>query len=185
MGSMFSRRIAAWLAFLIGLLLMFLGSAFLLGSLAGTSKFSVLLAFLFVIAGIFLALVAIKMNKRSTYLFFASFFLMAGFFLFLSALNIIPRDIFYKAWPLISIFSGLALVPAGWRRYGTFRSRYMAPALVFVVLGCALLVFSFDVVDFSFKQFILNWWPLLIALAGLLLVLISLGTKNSTGDQDQ
>jgi hypothetical protein len=185
MGSMFSRRIAAWIAFLIGLLLMFLGSAFLLGSLAGTSKFSVLLAFFFVIAGILLAVFAIKMNKRSTYLFFASFFLMSGFFLFLSALNVIPREIFYKAWPLISVFSGLALVPAGWRRYGAFRSRFMAPALVFVILGCALLIFSFGIVDFSFKQFILNWWPLLIALTGLLLLLISLGVKNSTGDQDK
>ncbi|AEF82940.1 LiaI-LiaF-like domain-containing protein [Leadbettera azotonutricia] len=185
MASMFSRRIAAWLSFFIGLLLMFLGSAFLLGSLAGTSKFSVLLAFLVVIAGILLAMFAIKMNKSSIYLFFAAFFLMAGFFLFLSALNVIPRDIFYKTWPLISVFSGLALVPAGWRRYGTFRSRFMAPALVFVILGCALLAFSFDIVGFSFKQFILNWWPLLIAFAGLLLVLISLGARNSAGDQDR
>jgi hypothetical protein len=35
------------------------------------------------------------------------------------------------------------------------------------------------VVSFSFAQFILNWWPLLIVLAGMLLTLISLGTKNN------
>jgi hypothetical protein len=183
MGSLFSRRIAAWFVFIIGLLLMFLGSAFLLGSLAGTSKFSVLLAFFFVIAGILCAVLAIRLNKRSIYLFFAAFFLMSGFFLFLSALGIIPQSVFYKAWPLISVFSGLALLPAGWRSYGAFRSRYIVPSAAFVILGSVLLVFSFDIVDFSFKQFILNWWPLLIALAGLLLVLISLGTKNSAEDQ--
>jgi hypothetical protein len=37
-------------------------------------------------------------------------------------------------------------------------------------------------VSFSFKQFMLNWWPLLLVLAGLILVLISLGTKGKTED---
>ncbi|MDR2619414.1 MAG: hypothetical protein LBC62_11145 [Treponema sp.] len=185
MISMFSRRIAAWFVFIAGLLLMFLGSAFLLGSLAGTSGISVFLAFFFVIAGILCAVLAVKLNKRSTYLFFAAFFLMDGFFLFLSALGIIPRAFFYRAWPLISVFSGLALLPAGWRRYGAFRSRYIVPSIAFLILGCVLLVFSFDVVDFSFRQFILDWWPVLIAFSGLLLVLFSLGTKNNPGDQGQ
>jgi hypothetical protein len=183
MRSLFSRRTAAWFVFIIGLLLMFLGSAFLLGFLAGTSRFSVLLAFLFVIAGILCAVLAVRLKKQSTYLFFAAFFLMAGFFFFFSALGVIPRPVFYRSWPLISVFSGLALLPAGWRRYGVFRSRYIVPSIAFVILGLTLLVFSFDIVDFSFKQFILNWWPLLIAFTGLFLVLISLGSKHNTEDQ--
>lgn len=183
MASFFSRRVAAWFVFFIGLLLMLLGSAFLLGSLAGISKVSVLLAFFFVILGILCAVLAIRLNKRATYLFFAAFFLMAGFFLFLSAMGIIPRDIFYQAWPLIVVFCGLALLPAGWRSYGAFRSRFIVPSAAFVVLGCVLLIFSFDIVTFSFKQFILNWWPLLLVLAGLLLILISIGAKNNSGDQ--
>jgi hypothetical protein len=185
MASAFFRRVAAWFVFFIGLVLMLLGSAFLLGSLAGISHFSVLLAFFFVVVGILCAVLAVKLNKRSTYLFFAAFFLMAGFFLFLSAMGVIPRDFFYQSWPLIVVFTGLALVPAGWRRYGAFRSRFIVPSIAFVVLGCLLLVFSFDIVTFSFKQFILNWWPLLLVLAGLLLILISIGAKNGSGDQER
>jgi hypothetical protein len=176
-----ARRVTARIVFIIGLFLMLLGSCFLLGSLAEASQLSVLTAFFFVIAGCLCAVFAIKLNKRVIYLFFAAFFMLVGFFLFLTALGIIPVTI-TKAWPLISVFSGLALIPSGWRYYGTFRSRYMVPSVAFVILGCVLLVFSFDVVPFSFSQFILHWWPFLVALAGILLVLLSLGARNNAGD---
>lgn len=161
---------------------MVLGLTFLLGSLTGNSRFSVFLAFLFVIAGSFFAILAIKLNKQASYLFFAAFFLMVGFFVFLSALGIIPRSFFFRAWPLISVFSGLALLPAGWRYYGAFHSKFVVPSCFFVVLGLVLLIFSFKIVNFSFKYFILNWWPLLIVIIGIILVLVSLSARN--GDQD-
>ncbi|WP_010255725.1 LiaI-LiaF-like domain-containing protein [Treponema primitia] len=174
------RKITARIAFIIGLLLMFFGSAFLLGTLEGTTRFSVLRAFFFVIIGALCAFFAIKLNKRSVYLFFATFFLLIGFFLFLSALRIIPFS-FSQGWPLLSIFAGLALLPAGWHRFGAIRTRYVVPAVVFVLLGCILMVFSFRLAPFSFKHFVISWWPLLVVLIGLILVLISLGTKNNSG----
>jgi hypothetical protein len=178
MVSLARRRSVARLIFIMGLLLMFLGSAFLLGNVAGTSRISVLAAFFFVILGSGCAVLAIKLNKRSLYLFFATFFMLVGFFLFLSALKIIPVA-FAKAWPLISVFSGLALFPAGWHKYGALRSRYGVPSIAFVILGSVLLIFSFNLVPFSFSQFMLRWWPLLVVLTGLMLVLISLGTKHN------
>jgi hypothetical protein len=168
----------ARLSFIIGLLLMVLGAVFLLGSLVGSSRVSVLVAFLFVLFGALCAFFAIKLNKRSTYLFAAAFFLMAGIFLFLQAIKIIPLS-FSQAWPLLSVFSGLALLPAGWRRYSGFSSRFFVPSCAFVILGCVMLVFSFDMVPFSFSHFILEWWPLLFVFCGLILILISLGTKSS------
>jgi hypothetical protein len=178
------RSIMAKFVFIAGLLLMVVGVTFLLGSLNNVSKKYVLLAFLFVIIGASIAIFAIKLNKRALYLFFAGFFILVGFFLFLSALNIFPFP-FSKAWPLISVFSGLALIPAGWRKYGVLRSNFIVPSLAFIVLGTVLLVFSFHIVPFNFKQFILNWWPMLIVLTGLLLVLLTLGTKNSKEDIKQ
>jgi hypothetical protein len=104
--------------------------------------------------------------------------MLVGFFLFLFALQIIPVA-FAEAWPLISVFSGLALFPAGWHRYGALQSRYVVPSIAFVILGSVLLVFSFNLVPFSFSQFMMRWWPLLVVLTGLMLVLISLGTKRN------
>jgi hypothetical protein len=171
-----TRRTAARLIFIIGLFLMFLGCAFLLGSLVEISRAVILISFFFVIAGVGCAVLAIKLNWRSLYLFFAAFFLQVGLFIFLSALHIIPAVI-SQAWPLFSVFSGIALFPAGWRRYGALRVKYVVPSIAFVILGSALLVFSFDLVSFSLSQFVRNWWPLLIVLGGLILILVSLGTK--------
>ena len=181
------RRIAARLVFIIGLSLMILGVVFLFASLEGSPRAGssregsyrlfVFLSFLLVITGAFLAVFAIRLNKSATYLFFASFFLMAGIFLFLSALKIVPLP-FSKAWPLLSIFSGLALLPVGWRRCGGFRKRYIVSSCAFVILGCMLLIFSLKIVPFSFRSFIQAWWPLLFLLAGLTLILISISAKG-------
>jgi hypothetical protein len=170
------RKGTARLVFIIGLLLMFFGTAFLLGSLTGASHVSVLVSFLFVILGCLFALLATGLNKRSVYLFFATFFLLTGIFLFLFSLKVLPVS-FSQAWPLFSVFSGLALFPAGWCRFGGIHPVYVVPSIVFVVLGSVLLIFSLDLVSFSFRQFMLNWWPLLVVLAGLILILVSLGTK--------
>lgn len=164
---------------------MILGSAFLLSSLVETSRLFILIAVFFIVLGLGCAALAIKLNKRSLYLFFAFFFMQVGFFLFLSALSFFPFS-FAQAWPLLSVFSGIALFPVGWRRYGGFRSRYVVPSGAFVVLGSVLMIFSLDLVPFSFAQFMKNWWPLLVVAAGFTLVCISFGTNNNagnTGDQ--
>jgi hypothetical protein len=179
MGGLTTRRKAvARLAFFAGLFLMFLGSAFLLGTLQGITRFSIMRAFFFIIIGAICAILAVKLNKRSLYLFLAAFFLLVGFFLFLSSLHILPFT-FSQSWPLLSVFAGLALFPAGWHRFGAIRTRFVVPSVAFVFLGCFLMVFSFRVVPFSFKHFVIQWWPLLVALLGLILVLLALGTKNN------
>jgi hypothetical protein len=157
---------------------MFLGSGFLLGSLAAISQTFILVSFFFVILGVGCAVLAIKLNKRSLYLFFAALFLLIGLYLFLSTMHIIPLP-FSRAWPLLSVFSGLALFPTGWHRHGTIRARYLVSSSAFIVLGCVLMVFSLELVSFSLAQFVENWWPLLVVLAGLILVLVSLSTKQA------
>jgi hypothetical protein len=184
MRRFFVPRTAAGLIFIIGLLSMFFGSAFLLASVREKSSVPVLVSFLFVIIGVGCAVLAIKLHKRSLYLFFAALFLQIGLFLFLKALDIIQVSL-TRVWPLISVFSGIALFPSGWHHYGAIRSRYLVPSIAFVILGSVMMVFSLDLVDFSFAQFIKDWWPLLIVLAGLMLVLISLGTKDNARDVKQ
>ena len=177
MWTVFTRKFTARFVFIIGLFLMILGVSFLLGSLEGASLITVFLGFLLVVLGAACAGFAILLNKQSLYLFFASFLTMSGIFLLMSALGIISLP-FSKAWPLLSVFSGLALLPVGWRRHGGFSTRYFVSSCSFIALGSVLLVFSLKVVPFSFRQFILAWWPLLFVLGGLTLVLITLGNRN-------
>jgi hypothetical protein len=162
---------------------MLLGVAFLLGTLTGISRFSILLSFSVMVLGSMSATLAIKLHRmtlrRSLHLFFATFFILVGFFLFLSALNIFPVP-FSQAWPMLSVISGISLFPMGWQHYRSFRYRYIVPSIAFIMLGCVLLIFSLEIVPFSLTQFVRAWWPLLVALAGLILVLISIGTRNNT-----
>ena len=178
MMSRFIRKFTANLVFFTGLFLMVLGISFLLGVLEEASRISVFVAFFLVVAGAVCAMFAIKLNKQPSYLFFASLFMMTGLFLFLSALGIITMPI-PRSWPLLSVFSGLALLPMGWRRYGVLRKRYIVSSCAFVILGCVLLIFSLQVVPFSFRRFIHDWWPMILLFGGLTLVLISLGSRKS------
>ncbi|GHU51199.1 hypothetical protein FACS1894200_11180 [Spirochaetia bacterium] len=180
MSYYFSRKFTARMLFIFGLLLMLAGSTFLLGTIPGTSRISVLVSFISVVAGVICAVFAIRLNMRSLYLFFAGFFLMVGFFLFLSALSVFPMP-FTQAWPLLSIFSGMALLPAGLHKHGAFRSRFVVPSIGFVVLGSILFVFSLRVVPVSLRQFVKEWGPLLGVASGIVLVLISLAVITICG----
>jgi hypothetical protein len=179
-----TRKSAARLVFIIGLLSMLLGVAFLIGSLMEISQTMVLVSFLLVLLGICCTVFAISFNRRSSYLFYAGLFFQSGLFLFLDTMHIIPID-FYRTWPLLSVFAGIAFLPAGWRRYGAFRANYIVISAAFIVLGSVLLVFSLHLVDFSLAQFIRNWWPLLLLLSGLTLTLIALGTRLPLDNRKQ
>jgi hypothetical protein len=164
------------LVFFSGILFMVLGSAILISARTGAAHLPVIASFLLIFAGILCAVLAIKLNRRSLYLFFAAFFTLTGLFLFLWLEGLIPLP-FSRCWPFIAIFSGLSLIPAGVHKYKKPKTVYIIPGAAFLVLGCTLLVFSFRLAPFSFKQFILNWWHLLLLLAGFLLVLLSLCGK--------
>ena len=180
MPRLANRRSSARLIFIIGLILIFLGSTFLIGSPPGISLVLVQVSFLLIAVGIACAVVALRINRRSLYLFFAALFLQAGLFFFLSAIDVMPWG-FTRAWPLLSVFAGVALLPAGWHRYGAIRANYVVLAAAFIILGSILMVFSLNMVGFSFSQFVIEWWPLLVALAGLVLILAALSSKITGG----
>jgi len=169
-------RGAARLSFIIGLFLMFLGSSFLIGSPPEIPRAMVHVSFVLLAAGAGFAVLALRISRRPLYLFFAALFLQVGLFLFLTAIGVVPIR-FSGAWPLLSIFAGVALLPAGWHRYGTVRPSYVVLAAAFIVLGSLLLVFSLNMVGFSFAQFVLEWWPLLILAAGLVMILAALSSR--------
>jgi hypothetical protein len=174
----FSRRFTAKIVFFAGILLMTIGSIFLLGSREDVSKLNVFISFFFVLAGISLGVFAIILNKRSIYLFFSALFLQVGIFLFLFAMQIITLD-FFKTWPLLAIFCGLALIPTSRRHYGRFRLAYIVPSISLIIIGAGLLVFSFGLLDFSLAQFVYKWWPVFLFISGLILLLLSLANKKS------
>jgi uncharacterized membrane protein HdeD (DUF308 family) len=178
MRLIFSRRTIARLFFIIGVFFMFFGYIFLPGSMNNISGIPVFISIIFIILGIMCAFFAVKLKKNSLYMFFVAFSLQVGIFLLFSGFHLLPFT-FSNAWPLLSIFAGIALIPAGWYRYSGILVRYIVPALSFIILCLLLFAVSFDLVSFSLQQFFKDWWPLIIGLGGLILILVSLGTRNA------
>ncbi|MCL2600102.1 MAG: hypothetical protein FWD88_02860 [Treponema sp.] len=172
-----NRRYVARLVFIIGLIFMFLGSTFLTGgSPMGISQASVHVSFLLVVLGVGCAFAAFRLNRCSLYLFSVALFFQAGLFFLLCGIGVLPLEL-QRIWPLLSVFAGVAILPTGWYRYRAIRVNYVVLAAAFVILGSVLMIFSLEVVAFPFSQFVLDWWPLLVVLAALALLLAALGSR--------
>lgn len=171
------RKLAAELSFILAFFLMLFGSFLLIGTMAGAPRIAVLPASLSLLLGSLFAMFAIKLYRRSLYLFLSAFFLQVGILLLLVSLHAVPASI-SRLWPFISLFAGTSLLPPGWHRYSGPSSKYLVPSIAFVIIGSVLLVFSLKVVSFSFKKFFLDWWPLFLLIAGLILTLISISPRD-------
>jgi len=155
-----------------------LGGGISLVPAGGGSRLAAFFASFCVASGVLLSLIAVRLRRRARYLFIASFLIMTGLLLLSIAGGLVPYS-FFKLWPLLSVFAGLSLLPAGYQRYSGFSARYVVPAISFVSLGGLFLFFSFDLYPFSFVRFFLDWWPLLLVLAGICLLLVSVGARSS------
>jgi len=132
--------------------------------------------FVLIIFGIGCAILAVKLHRRSLCLFLAVLFLQTGLFFFLNAIYVIRMG-FPQAWCLLPIFTGTALLPAGWRRYGVFRATYIVLSTAFAILGAVMMFFALHLVSFSLAQFARDWWVLLVLLTGLTRILIFLSDR--------
>jgi len=175
------RRLAAELAFIFGLSLMLLGSVLLVATLAGLPRLAILPASLSIVIGAGFAVLAIKLSRRSFYVFLSVFFCQTGLLLLLVAMKVVPGSL-ANLWPFASVFAGFSLLPAGWTRELGFNGKFIIPALAFLLLGIVLLFFSLGMASVSFKSFILAWWPVLLVVAGLVLTLVSFNPPQRVGD---
>ncbi len=162
----------------VGIFSTILGGGVSLVSAGSGSRVVAFFASFCVASGVLLALIAIKLHRRSRYVFVASFVIMTGSLLLLIEGGAIPYR-FPTLWPLLSIFAGLSLIPAGCHRFACVRVSFLVPAVGFVVLGALFLLFSFHVYPFSFARFIIDWWPFLLGLAGICLLLVAVSARSS------
>jgi len=175
-------KILAQSVLLIGILSTILGGGVLFSSASGASRLAAVPASLCLASGVLLIFIVVKLHRRSRYFFLASFLILTGLLMLCIVSGLVPYSLF-RLWPLLTVFVGLSLIPAGLHRYGGFRARFVVPTLAFIVLGTLFLFFSFKFVPFSFSRFLLDWWPLLLALAGVLLLLVSLSAQKSDSEE--
>uniref|UniRef100_UPI00388F5BA0 hypothetical protein n=1 Tax=Treponema sp. TaxID=166 RepID=UPI00388F5BA0 len=95
---------------------------------------------------------------------------------FMSA-NIFPLEIRHL-WPIMVLFSGICLVLTCFFKHRKIRGVYFFPAILIELLGGVFLLFSLNVVKTSLSHFAAKWGPLVLILAGVVLVAVFFWQRN-------
>lgn len=99
------------------------------------------------------------------------FTLQMGFLFLLIDLHVIPYTM-RQTWPILVCAAGISLVPAGLYKLRRMKSIYLFPAILLILLGIFFSLFSFHVLQVPLSSFMHQWWPLLILITGVILVVL-------------
>lgn len=109
--------------------------------------------------------------KKTGFFFTAVLFLLIGFLFLLIDLQAIPYT-FIQMWPIILIFSALSLFITNFYKQTRIIKHFLVPSILVLLLGIFFLLFSLDIFKFTFSEFVVDWGPLCIIIAGMILVLL-------------
>lgn len=99
------------------------------------------------------------------------FTLQMGFLFLLTDLHVIPFTM-RQTWPILVSAAGISLVPAGLYKLKRMKSIYLFPAILLILLGVFFSLFSFRILNVSLSLFMHQWWPILIVITGVILVVL-------------
>ena len=122
------------------------------------------------LAGAFLLYRAFFRKGRPSALFLGLLFTLSGLFILL--LNNLPSDGpgIKELWPIFMGIVGVSLIPYGARYRRTVRVTLVVPGIILLVLMGVFLLFSLQIVKQSFSEFVIGWWPMVLVVMGLCLV---------------
>lgn len=111
------------------------------------------------------------LRKRSLYI--ALGFMLVFDSIFFALLNIELLHLNLKElWPVIVINAGLAFLVSDLFIYKKIRAVFLFPSVALFVLGIIFLLFSLHVFHISFAKFISVFWPIVLFVLGILLILV-------------
>lgn len=75
-----------------------------------------------------------------------------------------------KLWPIMMISFGLTLIPCEHFKLKKLKVFYVVPSIGLTFLGLVFLLFAYDIITISFFEFVSLYWPVLLVLAGIVLI---------------
>jgi hypothetical protein len=178
------KRSAAKFSLFSGVLAILVSGMLLFSSYPLRWWMAVPVAILPIFQGASLLFIALKLHRKARYVFMAAFLVQSGFLFLIKGLGLLPYTIL-QVWPLFAIFSSLALLPTSFLHYGRLTVRYLVPSIGFFVMGLLFLLFSMHVLQHSFRDFFILWWPLALVLSLVSLVLVSFCSKQGKMDSSR
>lgn len=155
----------------LGTLFVVVGGALLLrtsGKLSGVLPFWPVLLLVF---GLYLLYRVYILGGSESLVFLGIFSAQAGAFLLLLNAEVMGSLYYRNLWPFFMLFAGVALLIYGLKRKGARRVRYLIPALSIILLSFIFLLFSMGFIQVSLKTILVHFWPLILVLCGVFLIL--------------
>lgn len=109
--------------------------------------------------------------KKTAFFFLGLLFQLIGFLFILIDLELISYA-FSQLWPVVLIFAGFCLFVTNFYKQSRILKQFLVPAVLLFCLGLVFLLFSLHLFNFTFSQFVVEWWPLFIVVMGIILVVL-------------
>ncbi|MFO8064069.1 MAG: DUF5668 domain-containing protein [Spirochaetia bacterium] len=161
---------------LSSLVFILLGTALLLWNLGLVPGFESLWPVLLILLGIWFLYEGYFRHRRDAYVFIGMFILLLGVFL-LAAAAFVSSVAISTIWPVFMTITGLSLFAYGMRRTEATRMSFTVPGVAIVAISLVFLLFSLEIIDRSFSRLVAVYWPVLLILAGAVLLSVHLARR--------
>ncbi len=164
-----------------GMLLVLVGIFLLAKFLSDSAKTFHIRSFIFATVAVILLFSAFAFTESGISVYLGIFCFLSSIVFLLMDNNIVHLGL-SELWPCFVISAGLAILPASIYKFKRIRSVYLFPSILLLVLGIFFLMFSLDVFKFTLVQFISSWWPMILIICGIALVVIFFVQKSNKKD---
>ncbi|HVP19336.1 MAG TPA: hypothetical protein VMU36_10090 [Spirochaetia bacterium] len=106
--------------------------------------------------------------------------LTLGGLLFLLANTVLEGQSLQKIWPLFMLVTGISLIPYALRKKGQSRTAIIVPAIFISLLSIFFLPFSLHWEEGGLIAFVRQWWPLILVVLGITLIISFFSTRRPT-----
>ncbi|MBN2352060.1 MAG: hypothetical protein JXD23_05770 [Spirochaetales bacterium] len=164
-----------------GIVLILGGAVFLLWTLGlfpGFLNWFVALWPLPLMVGGIVMLYLVYLKGKAHHLLLPGMILLLGGLFFLLYNTIIPDTSFERIWPAIMSIAGLALLPYAFKSKKRTRAGLLISAAFLIVLSILFFPFSLKLIETDFVRFTSRWWPGIIVITGMVLIVSFAANKR-------
>lgn len=167
----------------LGILLIVSGCLLLLMSLGYLYTLRHLWPLPLIIIGLIFLFRCVSDGIKGFYLIGGIFLTLLGIF-FLLINTVFPPGSLKMIWPTFMFITGVSILPFGIysKRPRRTKLALIIPAVAIICLSLLFLPFSLGLIQGSFISFALKWWPLLVIVSGLILVVSYFSYHPTTKD---
>ena len=132
------------------------------------------------ISGAVFLYVSLAIKKNFWFTFLGISLLLNSFLILISETGILPWSL-AQIWPVIVIISGISFIAASIIFNRKLPISVWVPSFVLMFLGVLFLLFSTDIITIPFRQIAAKWWPAIMILIGVGLIVLYWYLKSFNG----